>query len=103
MVPESLLDEVARRFSLLGDPTRLRILSTLHTEGELSVGELARRAGVARDNASQHLRRLTEAGLLSRRHDGPNVYYAIVDQSLEQMCDLVCTSLRQRARALASM
>ncbi|HAC46504.1 MAG TPA: transcriptional regulator, partial [Chloroflexi bacterium] len=46
MIPETLLDEAARRFALLGDPSRLRILSTLHAAGEVPVGELADRSGL---------------------------------------------------------
>jgi DNA-binding transcriptional ArsR family regulator len=45
LIPEALLDEAAHRFALLGDPSRLRILSTLHEAGEVPVGELATSAG----------------------------------------------------------
>jgi len=45
MVPDSLLVAAARRFALLSDPTRLRLLRTLHEEGAMRVGELAARSG----------------------------------------------------------
>ena len=102
MIPETLLEEAARRFALLGDPSRLRILSTLHAAGEVPVGELADRSGLTRTNLSQHLSRLAAAGLVGRRREGTTIYYRIVDESLGELCDLVCASLRERGRALAA-
>ena len=102
MIPETLLEEAARRFALLGDPSRLRILSTLHTAGEVPVGDLADRSGLTRTNLSQHLSRLAAAGLVGRRREGTTIYYRIVDESLGELCDLVCASLRERGRALAA-
>ena len=101
-VPSHLLDEVARLFSLLGDPTRLRLLSTLHDDGELSVSELAERSGVSIANASQHLNRLATAGVVSRRRDGRSVRYAIADPRLTEICDAVCAGVRERAGTLAA-
>ncbi len=102
MIPETLLEEAARRFALLGDPSRLRILSTLHVAGEVPVGELAVRSGLTRTNLSQHLSRLAAAGLVGRRREGTTIYYRVVDESLGELCDLVCASLRERGRALAA-
>ena len=102
MVPELLLDEVARLFSLLGDPTRLRLLSRLHDDGELAVGELAEATGVSVANVSQHLTRLAAAGLLARRREGRTVRYRIADPRLEELCDLVCSRVRERAEALVA-
>jgi ArsR family transcriptional regulator len=102
VVPEPLLDEVARLFSLLSDPTRLRLLSRLHDDGELAVGELAEATGVSLANVSQHLNRLAAAGLLARRRDGRTVRYRIADPRLEELCDLVCSRVRERAEALVS-
>jgi DNA-binding transcriptional ArsR family regulator len=102
LIPETLLEEAARRFALLGDPSRLRILSTLHVAGEVPVGELAVRSGLTRTNLSQHLSRLAAAGLVGRRREGTTIYYRVVDESLGELCDLVCASLRERGRALAA-
>ena len=101
VLPEALLEEVALRFALLGDPTRLRLLRGLHNEGELSVGMLAAVTGVARVNASQHLNRLALAGLVSRRREGTTVHYRVSDPSVDALCDLVCASVIERARTLA--
>lgn len=101
VVPGELLDEVARLFGLLSDPTRLRLLSRLHDDGELSVGDLAGRTGVTTANVSQHLNRLAAAGVVARRRNGKQVLYRIADPRLEELCDLVCSSVRQRAELLA--
>ena len=102
MVPEALLEEAAQRFALLADPSRLRVLSILHSTGELPVGVLAERSGLTRTNLSQHLSRLAMAGLVGRRRSGTTVFYRVVDDSLSQLCDLVCASLRERGRTLAA-
>ena len=101
VVPEQLLEEAARRFSVLGDVNRLRILSTLHEDGELTTGALAERTGLAMANVSQHLSRLMAAGLVTRRREGSHAYYTISDPTLASICDLVCSSVRGRAAALA--
>jgi len=102
LIPEALVDEAARRFALLGDPSRLRVLSILHAKGEMPVALLAERSGLTRTNLSQHLSRLAMAGLVARRRSGTTIYYRVTDESLGQLCDLVCASLRERGRTLAA-
>lgn len=101
MIPDQLLEEAARRFSLLGDVNRLRILSVLHDQGEQSTGVLAEKTGLAVANVSQHLSRLTAAGLVGRRREGPYAYYTISDPTLARLCDLVCSGVRERAASIA--
>ena len=102
MIPDSLLEDASRRFALLGDPSRLRVLSVLHSAGELPVGVIAERSGLTRTNLSQHLSRLAMVGMVGRRRSGTTIYYRIVDESLGELCELVCNSLRERGRALAA-
>jgi DNA-binding transcriptional ArsR family regulator len=101
MTPE-LIEEAARRFALLGDPTRLRILNTLMERGELSVGQVAEASGTSRFNASAHLNRLAVGGFVARRRAGTTVYYRVFDASLARVCDWVCAAVRDRARAIAT-
>ena len=100
-MPDALLEEVALRFALLGDPTRLRLLRALHEQGELPVGKLAAVTGIARVNVSQHLNRLALAGLVARRREGTTVHYRVSDPTVDALCDLVCASVIERARSLA--
>ena len=97
------VEEAARTFALLGDPTRLRIVRTLMTHGELSVHETAELARASRFNTSAHLGRLAAGGLVARRRVGTTVYYRIDDAHVVEMCDAVCASLRGRAAASAAL
>jgi DNA-binding transcriptional ArsR family regulator len=93
VIPDALLDEVARRFALLGDPTRLRIVRAMHECGECTVGEIADAAGTSVANASQHLQRLAQGGVAGRRREGQAIRYRIVDETIEQLCAIVCGSV----------
>lgn len=101
VVPESVLDEAANRFALLGDPTRLRIVSTLHERGPCGVGELAEAVGGTMPNVSQHLARLAAGGVVRRRREGRSVRYWISDPTIEDLCTIVCSSVRERAEVLS--
>jgi DNA-binding transcriptional ArsR family regulator len=101
MVPDDLLDDVAYLFSLLSDPTRLRLVRELHEAGELPVGELADRAGTTLANASQHLGRLSQARLVLRRRNGKHVLYRVEDPRIEQLCEIMCASVQDRAAGAA--
>ena len=60
----------------LGDPTRQAILDLL-LEGPQPVGELAALLPVSRPAVSQHLRVLTDAGLVRHRADGARRLYQL--------------------------
>jgi DNA-binding transcriptional ArsR family regulator len=98
--PGPVLRETAARFALLGDPTRLHLLSLLLERDDYSVGELAAAAGVSVANASQHLRRLEAGGILGRQRHGSTVRYRVVENSVERLCSIVCASVAERARVL---
>jgi DNA-binding transcriptional ArsR family regulator len=100
---EAMLEAAAHRFALLGDPTRLRILQAIMASGELSVGAVADAASTSRFNASAHLGRLADAGLLARRRQGTSVYYRTNDANLPRICEWMCDSLRSQARDLAEV
>ena len=94
---DAMLDLVARRFRILGEPYRLRILQQLE-RGELSVGALVEVLDGNQPNVSRHLQVLYDAGLVSRRRDGTSVLYAIGDPVIFKLCDLVCRNTRQRTQ-----
>lgn len=96
---DSEIEQAARRFALLSDPTRLRILHTVMEMGELSVHEIAEAAHVSRFNTSAHLNRLAIGGLVARRREASTVYYRVDDKQLPLICESMCESLRAHARA----
>jgi DNA-binding transcriptional ArsR family regulator len=95
LLSEEALLLVARRFALLAEPMRLRLLHALF-EGEKPVNTLVELTGGTQANVSRHLQTLTEGGLLSRRKEGLQVFYAIADPSIFQLCELVCGSLEKQ-------
>lgn len=93
-LPPETLNLVARRFKVLGEPTRLRLLQTLRSS-ERTVTELVAVAGTTQANVSKHLALLAEAGLVDRRRNGAHVHYFISEPMIFDLCDLVCSSLRR--------
>lgn len=82
-----LSDDWAETFRLLGDPTRLRLLTVLHYvgPGALSMSELAERAGVKMATASAALRLLTAAGIVTADRDGRKMRYALTDERVHRL------------------
>lgn len=71
-------------FTVIGDPTRRRILDLLR-QRERPVSELVDDLGVAQPNVSKHLRVLGEAALVRVRVDGPRRHYALDPQGLYRL------------------
>lgn len=89
------LDLIARRFAVLAEPMRLRLIHALFA-GEKNVTALVALTGGTQANVSRHLQMLTHAHLVSRRKDGLQVFYAIADPTLYQLCEMVCGSLEKQ-------
>ena len=85
---------MARRFAVLSEPMRLRLIQALF-DGERSVGELVAATGGTQGNISRHLQTLTQAHVLARRKEGLQVYYSIADASIFRLYELVCGSLEK--------
>ena len=74
----ALYDRFAEVAKALGHGRRLEILE-LAAQGEPSVETVSERSGLSVANASQHLRHLRRAGLLTSRRDGKYVRYRLSD------------------------
>jgi DNA-binding transcriptional ArsR family regulator len=98
-LPDDLVEVIARRFRVLGEPMRIKLLDRLR-EGEASVNELSEALDASQQNVSKHLAVLTEVGILGRRKEGTHVYYRIVDEGAFALCDQVCGLVQQQLRAL---
>ncbi len=86
---EVLLTKTAQNFAVLSAPMRLRILSSL-CHGEKNVGELLADVPTTQPNLSQHLTTLYKAGFVSKRRNGNQIYYAIADDRIVRICQLMC-------------
>lgn len=96
-IPDAFLDLMAEKFRMLADPTRLAILRAL-MGGERSVGQVVEETGRGQANVSKHLKMLAEAGLVTRRKDGLQVFYRLDDPLVERLCRLVCETIATEAR-----
>ena len=78
---------LAKAFSALGDPARLRILSLLLTAegGEVCACDLVEPVAKSQPTVSHHLKALREAGLVTGTRRGSNVWYAVRPEQLEAL------------------
>src|SRR3954452_22642406 len=79
--------ELAKGFAALADPARLRILSLLASaaDGEVCVCDLVDPIGRPQPTVSQHLKVLSEAGLIVGDKRGGCVWYRTVPDRLGQL------------------
>jgi len=71
--------ELADMFKMLGDPSRLRIV-TATLEGPRAVGEIAAMLGLSVSLVSHHLRLLRATRLVSPERRGKQIFYRVHDQ-----------------------
>jgi DNA-binding transcriptional ArsR family regulator len=96
--PETL-EAVANRFKVLAEPARLQILNELRVR-PLNVTELMDATALNQANLSKHLQLLHTHGFVMRRRDGLFVVYALADQSVFALCDIMCAQLKHRGMEL---
>ncbi|MGL6278500.1 MAG: ArsR/SmtB family transcription factor [Gaiella sp.] len=94
-LPQPLVELIAQRFRVIGEPMRIRLLDRLR-DGESSVQELADALSTSQQNVSKHLGVLHGAGIVERRRDGNRVLYAIADDSVFALCETVCGGLERQ-------
>ena len=96
---DEAVELVARRFRVLGDPTRIRILERLR-DGEAGVKELCAIVGSTQQNVSRHLAVLSDAGIVARRREGSVVRYRVIDAGVYRLCEEVCGGMERQAEGL---
>lgn len=70
------IDDMAEHFKLLGDKTRLKIVSLLSPQ-PMCVCHLVDKLQMTQPNISQHLRKLKDAGLVAEERRGKWMYYSL--------------------------
>lgn len=88
------LDRLARTYKVLGDPTRLKILTAL-TGGEMCVCDLSAFLGVSESAVSHQLRRLKDLALVKHRRDGQVLFYALDDDHVSVLLDVGLAHVRE--------
>ena len=101
-LPTGLVALIARRFRVLGEPMRIRILDALR-DGPLTINELTTELGATQQNVSKHVGVLAQAGIVGREKDGTRVRCFIADASVFELCELVCGGLRDHVSELGAL
>ncbi|WP_208971753.1 ArsR/SmtB family transcription factor [Kineococcus rubinsiae] len=95
-VDSQYVEVAAEVFSLLSDPTRIRIVLALRDE-ELSVNHLADIVDKSPTAVSQHLSKLRWGRMVTTRQEGNRVFYRLTD---EHARNLVAEAVSQAEHAL---
>ena len=99
---EGIIPTIALRAKLfrgLADPSRLSILEALR-DGPRAVGEIVAATGLTQPNASNHLRCLTECGLVAGERDGRFSLYRLSDARIEGLLALADDLLTETAQGI---
>jgi len=98
VLSEEQFQAIGRLFSMLAEPTRLKILRNLES-GPRTVSEIVAELATTQANISKHLRLLHDARLLRRKRQGSFVRYEIADDVVFALCGIVCQKLARDGRA----
>jgi ArsR family transcriptional regulator, lead/cadmium/zinc/bismuth-responsive transcriptional repressor len=77
--PAAAIAARAKSFALLGDPTRLALLTCIQAAAPISVSDLAAATGFNDTTVSQTLRHLRAAGAVTAERDGRVIRYRLAD------------------------
>lgn len=80
------VETLPKAFSALGDSTRFKLFQMLADEQEICVSQLAAKLNISAACVSQHMKVLTDAGLVNRVREGQRVCFEIsTDSPSKQM------------------
>lgn len=85
-------DAVAAYFSVLSEPTRLRIMHAI-CEEEKTVSQIVEELGATQTNISRHLNLMHRSGVLARRKEGNQVHYRAADPAMVEICRSFCNRI----------
>jgi len=89
----------AKLFRGFSDPSRLQIIEALRN-GPQSVGYLVEETGLSQSNVSNHLRCLSDCGLVLGEREGRYVYYRLSDSRINVILKQVEELLAEAARGV---
>jgi DNA-binding transcriptional ArsR family regulator len=101
-LPDQVVELIARRFRVLGEPMRIRLLERLR-EGEATVTQLVEATGAGQQNVSKHLGVLLQNGVVGRRKAGTAVWYSIADEAVFELCEQVCAGAERQLAELGDL
>ena len=97
-IKEELIGKVVERLKALADENRIRLLVRLR-EKPANVTTLAATLGLAQPSVSKHLAVLKQVGLVEVERDGAQAIYRVRDESIFDLCQIVCDGVVRFAQA----
>lgn len=85
---------LAAIFKILGDPTRLGIVTALRDD-EMCVCDMAAYLKMTESAISHQLRRMRDLDIVRRRRDGQVLYYSLADSHIETLLDIALSHVRE--------
>jgi ArsR family transcriptional regulator, arsenate/arsenite/antimonite-responsive transcriptional repressor len=84
-------EQLAVLFRVLGEPSRLQLLSLIASQptGAACVCDLIEPLGLSQPTVSHHLKVLYEAGFVTKERRGTWIYYQVVPQTLQTLCNIL--------------
>ncbi|SRR5690625_1337559 len=84
-------DRMAAKLKALSDPTRLRVLSHVAAQGCESVCacDLIDVLDISQPTISHHLKKLVDAGLLTRQQRGKWAHYTVIQEAFTELRDFL--------------
>ena len=92
---EELLYDLGDFFKILGDSTRIKILSALF-QSEMCVCDIAALLGMTQSAISHQLRVLKQGKLVKQRKEGKVVYYSLDDDHIKHIVDQGLTHISEK-------
>ena len=92
---EEVLYDLGDFFKILGDSTRIKILSALF-QSEMCVCDIAALLGITQSAISHQLRVLKQGRLVKHRKDGKVVYYSLDDDHIKHIVDQGLTHISEK-------
>ena len=99
--PNTHEPRLARVAAIVADPARSRMLCLLLSGESATAGELAKAASVAPSTASEHLRKLLDAGLVAGESRGRHRYFRLADPQVAHALEALALVAERGARDAA--
>ncbi|MGG5343877.1 ArsR/SmtB family transcription factor [Enterococcus sp. AZ192] len=85
------IPDLPETLQLIGDPTRIELLTILIDHRYYTVTELSKRTKVSLSTVSYHLKKLSIIGWIDTYKQGRNVYYGLTNDSLAEIIESLMT------------
>ena len=73
----------------LADPKRFQMVQEIASAGELSCGQVAERFPLSQPTISHHLKILTDAGVLTMRHEAKHHFISVNQKLIDSVVSLL--------------